>query len=149
MKCARCSTLTESTWITPVRARVRLSVRIVGGSCGGSRKPWAARATRRACAGDSDVRRAVTPTDRRGDGERTDANLAVAGDNPRSGVVRRDDFRPTLADRLAPALDSAQNRGVRFSGGMTRSRVLGRLAATTAALALAGTAVVLMGQGAS
>jgi spore coat protein A, manganese oxidase len=57
-------------------------------------------------------------------------------------------FPPTRADRLAPESQSAQNSRVRFSWGM-RSRALGRLTATTAALALGGAAVVLMGQGAS
>src|SRR5689334_20927074 len=50
MKWARCSTLTESTWRTPVRCRVRLKVRIVGVAWAGSRNPWAASAMRRACA---------------------------------------------------------------------------------------------------
>jgi hypothetical protein len=31
MKCARWSTLTESTWSTPVRVSVRANVRMVGG----------------------------------------------------------------------------------------------------------------------
>src|SRR6476659_9120005 len=42
--------MTESTWRTPVRSRVRLKVRIVGVVCRGSRKPWAASAIRRAWA---------------------------------------------------------------------------------------------------
>ena len=50
MKWARWSTLTESTCSTPVRARVRARVRIVGCSWGGSRKPCAANAIRRAWA---------------------------------------------------------------------------------------------------
>ena len=49
MKWARCSTLTESTWSTPVRSTVRLRVRMVGGSWGLSRNPCAASAIRRAC----------------------------------------------------------------------------------------------------
>src|SRR5918993_3651107 len=48
MKCARCSTLTESTWRTPVRSRVRSNVRIDGVACGRSQNPCAARAIRRA-----------------------------------------------------------------------------------------------------
>ena len=50
MKWARCSTLTESIWSTPVRARVREKVRMVGVRWRGSRKPWATNAMRRACA---------------------------------------------------------------------------------------------------
>src|SRR5688572_6404386 len=52
MRWARASTLTESTWSTPVRATVRSRVRIVGVAWAGSRNPWAASATRRACARD-------------------------------------------------------------------------------------------------
>src|SRR6478735_7148091 len=48
MKWARCRTLTESTWRTPVRASVRSNVAIVGVAWGRSVKPWAARAIRRA-----------------------------------------------------------------------------------------------------
>src|SRR6478735_10168268 len=54
MKWARCSTLTESIWSTPVRARVRENVRMVGVTWRGSRKPWATNAMRRACARLSD-----------------------------------------------------------------------------------------------
>src|SRR6478735_4057939 len=50
MKWARWSTLTESTWSTPVRSRVRWKVRIVGTACRWSRNPCAASAMRRACA---------------------------------------------------------------------------------------------------
>src|SRR5262245_135806 len=53
MKCARWSTLTESTWSTPVRSSVRLKVRMVGGVCRGSRNPWAASAILRAWARES------------------------------------------------------------------------------------------------
>ena len=57
MKWARWSTLTESTWSTPVRSRVRWKVRIVGTSWRRSRNPWAARAIRRAWAVLSDCMR--------------------------------------------------------------------------------------------
>ena len=52
MKWARCSTLTESIWSTPVRARVREKVRMVGVAWRGSRNPCATNAMRRACARD-------------------------------------------------------------------------------------------------
>ena len=55
MKWARCSTLTESTWSTPVRSTVRARVRNVGWSCGLSRNPCAASAIRRACDWESVV----------------------------------------------------------------------------------------------
>src|SRR4029079_303651 len=55
MKWAGGSTLTESTWSTPVRSTVRARVRIVGWSCGLSRDPCAASAIRRACDWESVV----------------------------------------------------------------------------------------------
>ena len=61
MKWARCSTLTESTWSTPVRSTVRARVRIVGWSCGLSRNPCAASAIRRACDCDSVVTTCARP----------------------------------------------------------------------------------------
>src|SRR3954453_6073884 len=102
MKWARCSTFTESTCRTPVRLTVRPRVRIVGGEWGGSRKPCAASAIRRAWARDSV---AVEPA-RVGEG--TDANLAAVADSPSvtgprmvMRVVLEDDFGPRLAIRLA------------------------------------------------
>ena len=130
-----------------MRSSVRARVRIVGGLWGGSRKPWAASATRRAWARESDARVAGCR-----DGERTDANLAGAGDRPPTpdgrDVVRKDDFRPRGPNRLAHRSGAPQNSRM-HRGDVWGSRLVGRVTATTAALALAGTAVVLMGQGRS
>src|SRR5262245_40128962 len=152
MKCARCRTFTESTCSTPVRVSVRVSVRIVGGECGGSRKPCAARAIRRACACDNvDVEPALV-------GECTDANLVGGGDRlsprdrPLAGltgpgvmirVVLEDDFLPLERFLLARPPSKPENPGVLSHRGR---RLAARVSATAAALALAGTAIVLNGQ---
>ena len=61
-------------------------------------------------------------------------------------VVLEDDFRPTRPIRLAPVRTSAENPGMLK---VTRRRLVGRMSATAAALALAAAGVGMMGQASS